>query len=157
MTVLLSNLLLSQEFEQFLGFFSLSIEVEEEIVNGLILRLCLFNAAIANVFQCIIHCISLNVHKRWYELAHVDFAELRSLQHFQRLLRNLLDQHARIPDHNVVTSVLINYFSQFLQCLPIILLIDIVNYDCFVGFDILSKLYALLNLSMALQYLEYRV
>jgi hypothetical protein len=85
----LVGLLLSEKSEEFIGFFPLGVEVEAEVVHGLVLRLPPVDAIVPHEILCLVKhgcscsvtalpmlCAARDIHERRHQLLNFDIIEL---------------------------------------------------------------------------------
>mmetsp|Transcript_7263 Transcript_7263/g.6391 ORF Transcript_7263/g.6391 Transcript_7263/m.6391 type:complete len:435 (-) Transcript_7263:972-2276(-) len=158
MAFLLPHFFLLQVLQEFLGFVPLGEEVDGQVVDGFVLGEVLLDAVVHDVLEGLVHGEpGRNVHEGRDQLRNVDLPERVLPQRVQRVDRDLLDQHRRVPQHDIVASLLVADDEDLVQGLRVLLLVDVVDDDRLVVLHVLRELDALLDLPVTLQHLEDRV
>ena len=99
----------------------------------------------------------MDVHECWHEFCDVDFSILLFLEFVDGLTSTFVHEDGGISQHGFMPFRVVFDHDHLFQCLVIFLLVDIVNNNGIVFLNQFCILDALVNLTMTLKHLEYRL
>ncbi len=127
-------------------------------MHGLVLALSLVNAVLNYKVLSLVHGLHVvprNIHESRHKLRYIFLLEFESVKTLNSSVGLILDKDRGIAEHDGVLGLAVGDAFNLLKSFEEVLLVDVVHNNSLVCADILSKLDALIDLSMALEKLKH--
>lgn len=155
--LLLVLLLELQVGDELLSVLMLSVQVERHVVHRLRPRVTALDAVIDQEIRSVDNSLLRDAVQRRYEGLDLYVAELVATQAAECFRGCVLQQYGGVDPHLIVPDFLVLDSLELLECLGVLLLVDVVHNQLLVASGLLREVDALLDVAMRLQHLEDRV